>query len=1072
MALQILYGASGAGKSHAAYRWLLEEAAAHPDVNYILLVPEQYSMALQKKLVLMSPDKGYMNIDVIGMNRLAYRVFDELHVKQGEVLMDFGKTMMLRLAASRVKDDLKIYGDNLNKNGMMDELKSLMSEMYQYDCDRERLRKVTEDLSGQDAFRLLTEKLSDLLTIYDKFDEMMKDRYIVAEQNTELLAARIPDSEMIKNSVIVMDGFTGFTPIQYKVVRALITCAKDVKVILTLDRAAFAAVKLPEHALFALSNETKNKLLNMAREEGVTVEESQAYDTRPFPRWKEKSALPHLEANLFRYPYTKYPDATDDIEITVYADPFAEMEGVAGKIASLVRQGTYRFRDIAVICADIEDRRILATQIFPGYGIPFFADATIPLKNNVYVDAITHLLRIMEDDFSYGSTFAFLKTGILEEFSQDDIDLLENYVLALNIRGHGRWSKPWDVSVEEIRSGVASVLLREYQTMGGKRKRPASAYVRAVYDCMTGLSYEERMKDEHGLFETICVLLDKLDELMGTELLTVGEFSELLSVGLSDLAHGIIPPTIDSVTLGDMTRSRLDEVKVLFIVGVNDGVIPNYGTSPKIITDHEKELLADRGISLAPTDRMNAYTEQFYLYLHMTKPKNMLLLSYTEKSGAGEPMRPSYVIDRIRQIFPKLAVTHGDSFVMAGTDPAVRRLSGDLRSLKDGEGDANEAAALLALLSESGEELRVKLLSDAIDYTNLPKKLSGEVRELIYANLLGRTVSRLEQYAQCAYAYYLKHILGLDERREGVVSFTDMGNILHKGLEELFGFVKEERENDWMALSEKDREELSDRFIGHVFDDYYAAVTLEPGMRDRLRGNLLRIARRTTRMLTEINRTDGFSPEYLEYKFDYILSNEDRDIKLYGIIDRGDIKVSGDKLLLRVIDYKSGSKEFKLSELMEGLELQLSVYMSALLAEAEKHPEFGVTEVIPEGMYYYRMKDPFVTAEDEASAEKAREKELKLWGTKADDPVFFREILDFADKKAAELMKQMADGRIDKSPIKKDSKHPCEYCAYKDVCRFDPLTDANRIRYKRYTDKKDGQDKIRAAIHRAVGGGE
>lgn len=256
MALQFILGPSGAGKSEYIYEDIIRRTMQDERENVIVLVPEQYSLEIQRKLVQKHPRGGSFQIDVIGFNRLAYRIFDELHIKPKKVLEDFGKSMLLRKAAQEHKEELSLYAGSLDKAGFIDEAKSLMSEIYQYDIPRERLREALQKLDDSEEARVLARKLQDMLVIFDAFEEKKGQAFIVAEQMLELLTAAAEQSEMIAGSEIVLDGFTGFTPIQLNLISVLLRRAKKVTIVLTIDAATYEKKHVAEHELFALTKQT------------------------------------------------------------------------------------------------------------------------------------------------------------------------------------------------------------------------------------------------------------------------------------------------------------------------------------------------------------------------------------------------------------------------------------------------------------------------------------------------------------------------------------------------------------------------------------------------------------------------------------------------------------------------------------------------------------------------------------------------------------------------------------------------------------------------------------------------
>lgn len=1077
MALQFVLGPSGAGKSYTVYQQMIAEAMEHPSHNFILLVPEQYSLALQRKLVQMHPNKGTMNIDVIGFNRLTYRIFDELQVTPGHVLEDFGKTMLIRQIAEQVKDSLSVYSGCLSRAGFIDEVKSLMSEMYQYDLSRERLNNVLEKLKDVASENLLYRKLLDMKTIFEAFDERLSGSYIVAEQLTELLASLIPRSSLIKNSTIVMDGFTGFTPIQRKVVRGLLAYACDVRVILTIDRQSYEKERLPEHALFYLTRETMDYLKADARECQVEVAEDIFIDGVENSRWKG-DALKHLEQNIFRYPYQTYEHNQENIFLTSYDNPMQEICGVAEQIHSLVREHGYRYRDIAVISGNLEQTIGYAERLLPMYQIPYFLDYSRPVKNNPYIDAIEHLLALCADNFSYDSMFAFLKSGVLDEISYDDIEMLENYVLASGMRGASWWKKELsDGEIEPTRAYVMEIVLPFYEAVTAKNIT-VSNYVQAIYDLFQAVRYEEKLAGYPGLYERICDLLEKMLEVMTEDVVTIDTFSELLKIGLSDLSLGMIPNSLDSIIVGDITRTRLDDIRVLFIIGVNDGVIPKKTSPAQIISDREKERLSEYSFVLAPTEKVNAYIEQFYLYINMTKPADKLYLSYTQLSGANEVMRPSYIIGRIKNLYPKLQVLYAKEteHPITTSEAGVQILILGLQALMNGDNSrAEQTLALYRLYLESEDTALVARIQDAMEYSNIPKQLTEEVAALVRVKLLSQSVSKLEKYAQCAYAFFLQYALGLRERGIKQIDRRNNGLILHSALESLYRHVHDNMDNAWDTVSEAFCDDLMERFVTEAFADEYGEQWMEDARYEHLQNVLVRIGKRTVGRLIKLGNKDLLLPEFFEYKFkkEIALDSMGETMTLMGVVDRGDVYYDShaNEIKLRVIDYKSGNRDFKINELYEGLQLQLSIYMDVMEElVADQYKQQGNTDacVVPDGMYYYQMKDPFVDAENEEDAEAKRDKQFVYKGLKQTDEEYFKTITGYAHKKVKELAETMLTGKMDKAPMVRGNTNACQYCSYADVCRFDEQYGGNHYRYLRYKDSE--KDLVYEKMQSELGG--
>ncbi len=1062
MSLQFVLGPSGAGKSHYIYDKIIKDSIENPKTNYILLVPEQYSLALQKKMVKLHPNGGTLNIDVIGFNRLAYRVFDELNVKTNKILEDFGKSMLIRRVAGEVRDKLNVYKNCLNKNGFIDEVKSLMSEFYQYDFSVEALSKLIADMENSGDKSVLLDKLRDMETIIVAFQNKISEEYIVAEQLTDLLSEYASKSQLIKRSVIVMDGFTGFTPIQLKLIGTLISCAVKVYSVHTIDEDSYRRTSngsIHEHELFYLTYKTLSALKNLAYEKHIPLEADICVGFDEPMRWsKDRQDLIHLQKNIFRYPYKVYECAVDNISIRSYQTPRKQLKGICETIFYLVKEQGFRYKDIAIISGNFDKNISAITQIFPQYDIPYFLDYTPPVKNNAWVDCISHALRILEEDFSYDSVFSFLKSGVVKDICFDDIEELENYVVAKGIKGYRRFAREWKNKDFVAKDSFLNIINPFYKGIK-KKGATVSDYCVAIRNLMTELEFESSLEEFAGLFERLLEIFDKLENIMGDDVLTIREFKEILDVGLKELNLGMIPGKLDMVLVGDITRTRLDDIKVLFVIDANEGIIPSNPSSVGIISEKEKERLLGLGVELAPTDKVNSFVEQFYLYSNMTAPSHKLYISYTNMNSDNNAMSPSYVVGRICNLYKELEVEGVCSSGITTIQATKEKLVDEIQNLVNTgvRDDISGAGTLRKAYIEAGYEKDIDNIFRALSYNNVPEKLSEDVRELLKLRMLSQSISKLEQYAKCGYSYFLKYTLELKEREEYKVDSRETGNILHSALESMYRHVHDNMDNDWTTISDDDRDKMIEEHVDMAWDKELGDRDLEGGRYDFLKDALYRIGKRTIRTLGDIDKNDTLKPEYFEYKFKEIMEiYEEASMTITGKVDRSDAEYISeeDKLKLRVIDYKSGNQSFEYNKLYAGIQLQLAIYTNIMIDLAGSKGRLkGVTEstkISPEGMYYYLVKDPYIEISNEAELEKKRSKLLALTGVDNKGDGEFETILMYADKKAKDLAKEIMDGNIDKNPLYEGQSPVCEYCPFSDCCRFDQRYGGNRYKYLKY----------------------
>ena len=409
MSLQFIFGSSGSGKSQLLCRTLIEESRRHPEHNYIVIVPEQFTMQTQRDFVMAHPDGGIMNIDVLSFRRLAHRIFEEVGADRRSVLTETGKNLMLRKVAMEQKESLQVLGSRMNRPGYVSEVKSMLSELMQYEITDFEMRQMIE-FAG--ARPLLAAKLEDLRVLYSAFMEYQRERFMKPEELMDVLCQVAADSALLRRSTLAFDGFTGFTPSQMKVLRELLVLCPRVWVTVTIDaREAFYG-EIREHELFALSKKMIRGVSDAAQD-ATTIEEPIVLGRRGIPRFREGGMLLHLERNLFRgkreiYRKGKASQAGEEkAEISLHTSsvPAQEVHFAARTVSRLTREEGYRYRDIAVITGNLSSYDNYIKKIFPMYGIPAFLDETRHILLNPCLEFVRGALNAAEKDFSCETVF-------------------------------------------------------------------------------------------------------------------------------------------------------------------------------------------------------------------------------------------------------------------------------------------------------------------------------------------------------------------------------------------------------------------------------------------------------------------------------------------------------------------------------------------------------------------------------------------------------------------------------------------------------------------------------------------
>ena len=463
MSLQFIMGNSGAGKSRYAYEKILAEAARHPEKNYLIVVPEQFTMQTQKELVSLHPAGGILNIDILSFQRLAYRIFEETGGSLYPVLEETGKSLVVKRVAQEKKKELTILGSTLKRTGAVSQMKSLISELKQYQIAPSELDTWAEETGEK---KLLAAKLKDTGVIYRAFEEYLENRYVTAEDVLEVLAGKLEESELIKNSEVLVDGFTGFTPVQIGVLGKLFRLCAKVYVTIIMDEREDPYKKAIPHQLFAMSRQLVQQLMKAADEAGCPVEPEIWVRRSGHGRFQPGSTMDQLEQRLFRYgkrgfsgngiekrpesgteaktgnPAAGHEANQQGIYISVAPNPRAELEETVRLIRRMVREEGMRYQDFAVLTGDLSVYGTYAREIFEKCGVPYFVDEKHSVLMNPFVEFLRAAIEMVVQSFSYESVFRYLRCG-LSSLNREETDAMENYVLALGIRGLKAYGETW-----------------------------------------------------------------------------------------------------------------------------------------------------------------------------------------------------------------------------------------------------------------------------------------------------------------------------------------------------------------------------------------------------------------------------------------------------------------------------------------------------------------------------------------------------------------------------------------------------------------------------------------------------
>ena len=1082
--LRLITGSVRSGLTRQTVSDMVREATLNRNRKFIYIVPEQFTLKTQQTVVELHPDHACMNIDVVSFDRLAHVVLAKLGRDAADILDDSGKALVLRNVLDKIRDDLIVYGSKVRSAGFVEETKSLITEFRQYGIDDNDLYMMQSSTAVDND--LLYSKLQDIRLIYRTFNEAIEDRYITAEDVLDVFARHLPESDFITGSSIYLDGFTGFTPIQYRIISIMLRSA-DVTCSISATPDDIKE-NCPEYDLFALPSETYFRLADLAKEAGTGLEVCEV---------REET------------------DGGIRVLSTACADMRDEASFVVSEILRLVRNEGCRFRDIAVLTSDMEAYHDTLGRTFRSAGISAFIDYKTEFRDNLLVRFIMSALAVSAEGLNHEQVFAFLKTG-LTGLDRDELALLENYCLEFNIKGRARWENDFSAN-RELRSGAMAwdleqmndikkraidpLLLFYGRTSRGEKS--AAVYCLSMKKLLEGYGAARRIDELAGRFEgsgeltlalqygqiygKVTELLDKISGLLGSERMTAPEFAGMMENGINEIKIGTIPPSLDALVVGDLTRTRLGDISHLFVMGMNDGLIPSAGSGSSLFTQREREQLR-MDFEIAPTLLENLYVQRYYLALAFNKPRESLYLTYATSTSSGEQLNPSCVFEDLEELIPcmkeRIHSVHRQGDDIVWRESALKKASAELRIMSAG-GEADNMSVLEYLANAEPETVR--LLLRGATFTNRQSALDGQIALDLYGEVLQGSVSRYETYFMCPYRHFLNYGLRLEKRREYEVEATDLGTIYHEALERYSNMIRQEGFT-FRTISDDDSHRIIEECVTQAIEGIGNDVLSSTSRNEHFKKRIARISSRTTDVLREHVKAGLFEPEAFEYSFKEKLSD---DIVFRGMIDRIDIYDAGD-IFVKIIDYKSGRKKYSLKDIYSGLQLQLVAYADSAIKEIrKKNPG---RNVVPGGIYYYLVNDSYVKPEEaekkyrmsgltlgEGEVISAMDSGLGREGRTSSSiiPVSltksgaldsrsttagrdeFDNLIGFVSGKITQAGEGIRNGDISLSPYWENDKHNgCSFCDYKDICKFE----SGRFGTEWRECEKD-DDRIREAVY-------
>ena len=1108
MGLRIIYGKTGTGKSSFCFSEIAKLIEKEENIYYI--TPEQFSFTAEKNLMNFLKEKAVINAEVITFSRMANRALNEIGGSNKTNLSKCGKAMLIYSILSRHQNELQFLGksDENIEIGMQS-----LTELKKHGITLENLNSEIEKIED----KYLKTKLKDISLIYESFENQISQNYIEETDLLNFLAQNIENLKWLQNSIIYIDEFAGFTAQEYDAIKQFIKCAKQVNITICIDDLEMNTN--PDKDIFYSNKQTLKKLIRIIDENGFKLEKPVLLQEQY--RLKNEE-LKYLSENIYNVKSTKYVQDVENLHLFLAKNRYSEIENTAKTINQIVRDKQLRYKDIAIIARNIDTYSSLVRSIFAKYDIPVFIDEKRDLNQNIIVQYVLSILEIFTTNYSNESMFNYIKLGFLD-FEEDELFKLENYCTKWGIK-RNKWKEDFKYELEdenrkqeiqrlnEIRKEIINPLVELKKNID--KERTAINITKQIYLFLQNQNIEEKISNkvkwlqENGFIdlaneyiESYNIILEVLDEIVlvfNEDKISIDKYSKILKIGLKNSELGKIPATQDQVTFGDVERTRSHKVEVVFVIGLNDGIFPSVNKDEGFLNDADREFLKNDGIELANGTLENLYEENFNIYKVFTTAEKEIYLSYSSSDEEGKALRPSVLINKIKKIFPKLEEESdvvNKKYKIVNQNITYEELLEKIYQLKNKE-DIEKIWYLVYSWYKSNSEWNDRLEQDmlGLQYTNIPKKIKKENIDKLYGNVLNTSVSRLEQYRRCPFSYYLQYGLKIRPKDELKIQSFNTGSFMHETIDEFFKYTREHNMN-LAEITEEEIQEIVSKIIEEDLElskNYIFKATVKYKILVR---RLKKIVSKALKYIIQTLIYSDFNIKGTEVEFDrkgeykpiQLELDDGKKIEITGKIDRIDIAKEEDGNYLRIIDYKSSSKNIDLNEVYAGLQIQLLTYADAVCKEED---------LITAGIFYFSLLEQMVKADKKISDEEIEElirKNFKMKGLIVADVKIIKmndntlttgtsKIVPAAISKSGEVIEKWTNGvkqedfeilqkyiyktikdisseifsgNIDLKPYNKDGKTPCEYCEYKSICTFDPRKKENQYRYINKLTKDD-----------------
>ncbi len=1084
----------------------------------VVIVPEQTTLSTEKKLI--ESLSSILNVQVYSFLRLSNKVFQESGLRNFVNLEETGKLMLLKRIILKNEKKFKYYRKSAIRQGFVTELSDMISDLYKNNITMTELEELINSESISEVIKL---KLSDIKLILEEYDDFLANEFISSDDTLDILANRIEESTYLKDINVIIDGFFSLTEQEYRVLENLVKNIKSLTVTFNVNVSKgtsyfdslnkFDPYFEPKKMV---NNITKILQDNNYKDINVKVASEKV---------EQKNDLMYLKQNFLKFRnFEPFGEKTENIELILSKNKIEECKTIAMKICEYKDKG-YTYNDIKVICGDIGDYKTILQGVFEQFGIPYFIDE----KDSIYMNSLTQLVlglfNVVCSNYYFENVMNLLKIDLFisDEFTDNEIELFENYLIEYGIKGY-MFEKPFVYGKKNKRYVIDDInltrekLVSKVQSFTNElsitKKHNVKLLATNVINFLDSNNICEKLDniikvaDERGdlrrkreyeqIWDKFIELLEKIVDILGSEEVTIKEFAEILSSGLEAESIGLIPLSQNEVVVGDYQRSKFSKCEIVFIMGARDDAFPVRPKENSVISDSEKDILKKHNDKVVTSSEL-FLKQNLLIYDIVTLANEKLIVSYPFYTLKGDVNTEAQIVKKIMAIFKDIEPIT-DEFIYPLNKNAMFYFVSKLIKKKQSGVNLSEKELEFISLYENDENYKEKVeVIEKVTKGYKPEQiLSIEAINNLYNHKMVSSVSKLERYAKCPFAYFLDYNLKIRDREFFEVEYADIGTVFHFILDRFIVYV-EKNNIDYKDITEEMISKIVDDMIDSLDDDEFIFVFRHSHRYSYYLDRMKEIAKSSINALVYHRNCGEFNIAASEFTFgqnnisQIVINIDDKnEVILTGKVDRIDIYEDGDKKYVKILDFKTGSKTFKEKEVEIGVQLQLLTYLDIILKKGTEIFGNIDTTYLAGGVYYFEIKSATLSEDkyknevikNKLSSEDIKKlllKEFMLDGvtnhdldlikkidnklgtndsekivTKSDiikaditakgelskksstiSSEKFDELREVVNKNIYKLSSEIFNGRIDIDYNKSSELKACEYCNFSSICKRD-----------------------------------